>query len=51
VAGDVTLGGEIGALAALAEEVEQGVSETRRKDMHYQAYLQREHRQRYDTER
>jgi hypothetical protein len=50
--GDAAVSGEANALAALAGEMEHGeMSEARLKDVHYNAYLRRERRARYDTER
>ena len=50
--GDAAVSGEADALSALAGEMEHGeMSEARLKDVHYDAYLRRERRTRYDTER
>jgi hypothetical protein len=42
--------GEINELAAMAPQAARGLSEKLRKRLHYQSYLAREERRRYDDE-
>ena len=43
-----TVAGEIAALASLAENAQEGFGRQELKELHYQSYLQRQQRRRYD---